>query len=59
MLFFDGREERRDEGSRKWRLNVLTGSHLLMVGPLGENLGFGCVSGVALIGPIARCKEAG
>ena len=31
----------------------------VMVGPLGENIGFGCVSEVALLAPIARGKEAG
>ena len=43
-----GGDERGGEG---W-LNV-------MVGPLGENFGFGCVSEVAFLAPIARGKEAG
>ena len=37
----------------------MTENYLRMVGPLGENFGRSCVSGVPLLAPIARGKEAG
>ena len=55
----EDRRQRRGEGPRKGRLNVLTEGHLLMVGALRENFGFGCVGGLVLSGPIARGEELG